>query len=715
MTDKIIIYQIFTRLFGNAHNNNTHNGTLEQNGCGKLNFFDSHVLQRIKGMGVSHVWYTGVIRHATTTDYSAHGIPRQHPAVVKGKAGSPYAITDYYDIDPDLAENIDKRMDEFEALVQRTHKAGLKLIIDFVPNHVARQYHSVAKPDGVRDLGEDDNTGMHFSTSNNFYYCVGQPFAPSFSLDDEQSGQPYTECPAKATGNDHFDAHPGQNDWYETVKLNYGVDYCDAGGRSEHFSPVPDTWRKMTDILLFWAQKGVDGFRCDMVEMVPTAFWAYATSKVKAAHPKLLFIGEVYNPTLYRAYIQAGFDYLYDKVGMYDTMRAVMCGQASTQAITGAWQQVDDINQHMLYFLENHDEQRIASLFFAGSADKGVPAMMALTLMRANPVMVYAGQEYAERGMDSEGFSGRDGRTTIFDYWTVTSLYHAYINRALLTEEEQRTHAIYQSVLNIARTEKAVAQGAFFDLMYANTHLHDVYTFLRKDGDDLLLVAAHFAHDDATCDICLPSHALSFLGIEAATYSAIDLLSGDSTALTIGADAKVSLSLPANGGRVYKINLKTNKMRKDEALLNEHMKDEFPPAHTAEHLLNQTMIQLFGCERSANAHIERKKSKMTFILDHKPSRKEEKEIEVRMNQLIADDLPVTYEMADRDNLPEGVSPDRLPADASQTVRLVRIGQYDVCPCIGKHVRSTSQIGKFVLLGTNWDEASHGFRVRFKIV
>lgn len=153
----------------------------------------------------------------------------------------------------------------------------------------------------------------------------------------------------------------------------------------------------------------------------------------------------------------------------------------------------------------------------------------------------------------------------------------------------------------------------------------------------------------------------------------------------------------------------------DETILNAHNKEEFPPAHTAEHLLNQTMIRMFGCGRSCNAHVERKKSKISYILDHKPSHNEEKEIENRMNELIAEDLPVTFEFVDRNHIPEGVSIDRLPDDASETLRLVRIGNYDVCPCIGKHVRSTSQIGRFELLGTNWDEMEHSFRVRFKVI
>ncbi len=153
----------------------------------------------------------------------------------------------------------------------------------------------------------------------------------------------------------------------------------------------------------------------------------------------------------------------------------------------------------------------------------------------------------------------------------------------------------------------------------------------------------------------------------------------------------------------------------EDYILNAHNKEEFPPAHTAEHLLNQTMIRMFGCERSTNAHIERKKSKISYVLDHKPSRHEERDIERNMNELIDEDLPVSFEFVNRDNVPEGVSLDRLPEDVSETLRLVRIGDYDVCPCIGKHVRSTSQIGRFEILGTNWDEEKHTFRIRFKIV
>ena len=325
--EKIIIYQVFTRLFGNRNPRCTSNGSLAENGCGKMNDFTPQALKEIRKLGATHIWYTGVLAHATQTDYTKYGIEKNHPAVVKGKAGSPYAIRDYYDVDPDLAVNVRKRMGEFEALVERTHAAGLKMIIDFVPNHVARQYHSTAKPEGVRDLGEDDDTSMDFSPNNNFYYLPGQKLAGDVNLYDEQAGS-YEEMPAKATGNNRFDAYPTPNDWYETVKLNYGVDFFHNTGC--HFSPAPDTWHKMKDILLFWAGKGIDGFRCDMAEMVPCEFWGWAIPQVKAQYPELIFIAEVYNPNEYRNYLYNGhFDYLYDKVGLYDTLRAVIGGYAS--------------------------------------------------------------------------------------------------------------------------------------------------------------------------------------------------------------------------------------------------------------------------------------------------------------------------------------------------------------------------------------------------
>ena len=542
-SNKLIIYQVFTRLYSNRCQTRKPFGTIEENGCGKLNDFTPSVLKQIREMGISHVWYTGIIRHATMTDYSRFGIPRQHPAVVKGRAGSPYAITDYYDVAPDLAVNVDKRMEEFEKLVNRTHRAGLKMIIDFVPNHVARQYHSIAKPAGVIDLGEDDNPEHGFDPKNNFYYCTGQAFTPYFDLYHGEK-EPYTEMPAKATGNDCFNNAPGQNDWYETVKLNYGVDYyAGVTPSSFHLSPsdsIPSTWTKMLHILLYWAGKGVDGFRCDMAEMVPAEFWAWATSQVKEQFPDIIFIGEVYNPGEYRHYVASGFDYLYDKVGMYDAIGDVMRQRRDTDAITWAWQQTDDIRDHMLYFLENHDELRLASDFFIGQAEKALPALVVNTLMQQNPFMLYAGQEWGERGMDAEGFSGLDGRTTIFDYWSLSQ------------ERDNALSTYYNKVLNIARTEKAVGKGDSFDLMYVNGLYRRQYAFLRKWKDETLLVAANFDGCPLTMNLTIPSHAFDFMQIKEQDVQAKDLLTGKPLNLTLQRDGTLPIELQAYSSVVLK-------------------------------------------------------------------------------------------------------------------------------------------------------------------
>ena len=573
MANKPIIYQVFTRLYGNRNTTRKEWGSVEENGTGKFSDFDTKTLKAIKQMGVSHIWYTGVIRHASKTDFSKFGIPTQHPSVVKGKAGSPYAICDYYDVDPDLADNVNDRMKEFEALVSRTHKAGLKMFIDFVPNHVARQYLSIAKPKGVVDLGADDDKNQGFNPQNNFYYCPGQSLDLSSILESADTysdviniGLPslrgraggeasyYEEYPAKATGNDHFDNRPGMNDWYETVKLNYGIDYWTHFG---HFDPIPDTWKKMTEILLFWAAKGVDGFRCDMAEMVPAAFWAYATREVKAKYPDILFMGEVYNPAEYRNYIHSGFDWMYDKVGMYDTMRAVTCGFASATSITGAWQAVDDIKDHMVYFLENHDEQRVASDFFAGDGKKGIPAMVASVLMKSSPFMLYAAEEYGEKGMDKEGFSGKDGRTTIFDYWSIDTLCRAASDE--LTDDEKYIYQMHEKTMQIARKEKAV-DGDFYDLMYVNPwseHFDNnkQYAFLRKKEDELLFVVVNFDDRDVDVQVRMAPHAMEFLQIPEGKYKSKDLLSAEKQTIELASDALVPMTIKARNARVWKITL----------------------------------------------------------------------------------------------------------------------------------------------------------------
>lgn len=557
-TEKMIIYQVFPRWFGNTNTKPVRNGSLEENGVGKFSDFTPLALSKIKELGTTHIWYTGVIEHATQTDYTAYHIQKDHRAVVKGKAGSPYAIKDYYDIDPDLADHVENRMEEFEALVARTHDAGMKVIIDFVPNHVARQYHSDAQYNFIEELGQNDNTSKVFDPNNNFYYIPGQPLTLPFTNDDEGLG--YSEFPAKATGNDRFDAFPNCNDWYETVKLNYGVDYLN--GRSKHFDPIPNTWHKMLDILRFWASKQIDGFRCDMAEMVPVEFWEWAIPLVKKDYP-VIFIAEVYNPAEYRNYIFNGhFDYLYDKVGLYDTLRAVICGQAPASNIPACWQSLEGIQSHMLNFLENHDEQRLASDFFAKDPSAGISGLMVSALMNTNPMMIYSGQELGERGMDEEGFSGIDGRTTIFDYWSVSTLRNwkngGKYDGGKLTEKQKQLRQQYAAILNIAKNEPAITQGSFFDLMYTNEknrffNNRNQYAFLRKHKNEVILVVANFTHSEQNVWVNIPEDAFKALDIkdnEAAMLK--DLLTGTETISTLTTAWPFKVKLEACSGKVLK-------------------------------------------------------------------------------------------------------------------------------------------------------------------
>ena len=557
--NKMVIYQVFPRWFGNLRPSPVMNGSLAENGVGKFSAFTPLALYKIKELGVTHVWYTGVIEHATKTDYTMFGIRKDHSAVVKGKAGSPYAIKDYYDIDPDLADNIQNRMSEFEDLVKRTHEAGMKVIIDFVPNHVARQYFSDAREPFVEDLGQTDNVSKAFDVNNNFYYLPGQTLTLRFDPQREEDFA-YSEFPAKVTGNNHFDAYPSQNDWYETVKLNYGVDYMHGGAC--HFNTIPNTWEKMLEILLFWADKGVDGFRCDMAEMVPVEFWNWVIPQVKKVRD-VIFIAEVYNPDEYRNYIYTGhFDYLYDKVGLYDTVRAVMCGQAPASNISHCWQSLEGIQKNMLNFLENHDEQRVASDFFAGDARPGIPGMIVSAAMNTNPVMIYSGQELGERGMDAEGFSGRDGRTTIFDYWSVESLRNwnnnGLFDGAKLTPAERSLREMYAKLLNVVRSEPVIVEGAFYDLMYANSgnpyfNPNRQYAFLRKWKNEVLLVVVNFDRADQCVWVNIPVEAFKALDFEDNKPAELtDLLTGETTISTLTDAYPYQVKLPAYSGKMLK-------------------------------------------------------------------------------------------------------------------------------------------------------------------
>ena len=544
------------RTFTNFNETRRKNGSKEENGCGTFVAITPKVLQQIKDLGATHVWYTGVIRHATA-EYN-------NPTITKGKAGSPYAITDYYDVDPDLAVDQEKRMAEFEGLIRRTHKAGLQVVIDFIPNHVSREYKSLCKPKGFRDLGEDDHPEWAFSPLNNFYYIPGERFQPTFAIEG------YEEYPAKVTGNDCFTPHPTENDWYETVKLNYGVHYM--GGGEKQFDPIPDTWQKMIKILNFWARKGVDAFRVDMAEMVPIEFWRWVIPYLHSFFPEVQFIGECYNPDLYRSFLDAGFNYLYDKVGMYDYLRGVTSKNWPVSGLTQQWQRTDDIRDKMLYFMENHDEQRIASGFFCGRGMCAEPAMIVAATLGTNPVLIWAGQELGEKGMDLEGFSGMDGRTTIFDYWGVKSL-QAWSNKGKwdgkgLDDEQKELRAFYQKLLTIARDNPAVAEGQMYDLEYAQGEgfdPHEEYAYIRKHGDEVLLFVLNFHDRELPTKVRIPHEAFEYLKMnEMDKAVAEDLLTGNvltsmspkgrkQKSIAFNSTTPIEVTLPAWTGMILRI------------------------------------------------------------------------------------------------------------------------------------------------------------------
>lgn len=557
--DRIIIYQIMVRLFGNKQTVNKRFGTLAENGCGKMADINDAALQGIKQLGVTHVWYTGIIEHASCTAYPEYGIEGDDPDVVKGIAGSPYSIRDYYDVHPDLAVNVPNRMKEFDQLVERTHRNGLKVIIDFVPNHVARSYRSDAKPRNVRDLGQDDDSRVPFAPSNNFYYLPGKKFRPpqhEFLLPGMDGD--FNEYPAKVTANDVFTAEPSINDWYEAAKLNYGIDMQGSG--KSYFNPVPDTWLKMRDILLYWTSKGVDGFRCDVAWMVPTEFWSWVIPQVKARNPDILFVAEIYQPELYRDFLNvARFDLLYDKVQLYDTLRLLMEGKSSGRTIAGIQAQLEDISPHLLHFMENHDEQRIASRYFAGNPWKGLPAMVISATIDNGALLVYFAQEVGEPADGDPGFQTfeKKGVTTKMDYWGVPEHQKLMNGGAFdgggLSEDQIELRNTYAKLLNLSRTSTAITEGDYADLTVYNLqrkNLSDrIVCYLRFDNKEKLMIVAGFNPVAERVIIEMPPELLNRITEDKEHVALTDMLSEMQTEM----NGSVKLALKPYGYHVFKI------------------------------------------------------------------------------------------------------------------------------------------------------------------
>ncbi len=554
---KLIIYQAFPRIFTNTNANCVPWGTLDENGSGKLNDINAKVLKSLADMGINTLWLTGIIEMATKTSFP--GIPADNPNVVKGEAGSPYAIKDYYDVAPALAVDVNKRMEEFEKLVERVHNQGMKLIIDFVPNHTARRYHSDVAPAGIRDFGADDDDTKFFDSSNNYYYIPNQQFYPDFDISAE-GDTPYVEFPAKATGNDCFTAFCGKCDWYETVKLNYGYD---PGNGNRAFEPIPDTWLKMLHILRFWASKGIDGFRCDMVFMVPTEFWHWAIPQVKETYPDIIFIGEIYDVNLYRTFIDyCHFDYLYDKVNLYDTLVNIECHNHSAAQITGCWQRIDGLGDSMLNFLENHDEVRFASREYADDPARVIPSLVVSSMISRGPFMIYYGQELGEPAHDNEGFAGDNNRTTIFDYWSLDTVRRWYndgkCNLTKLTAHEKWLRGLYKKVLTLCNTSSAISDGAFFDLMYVNYHTpgfnpHRHYAFMRYDDNEALLIIANFDNCDSDIELNIPELAFDMASLPEQETDTKDLLWNQKIKFDLSRKSPLKCHVKAHDALVVKL------------------------------------------------------------------------------------------------------------------------------------------------------------------
>lgn len=554
---KIVIYQVFTRLFGNTNSTNKPWGTIEENGVGKFKDFTPKALREIKALGVTHIWFTGVLHHDVIRDYTAYGISNDDPDVVKGRAGSPYAVKDYYSVDPDLAVDPAKRMEEFQALIQRTHDQGLKVIIDIVPNHVARNYHSITKPAGVKDFGETDDKSVVYARDNNFYYLPGNSFKVPVLTEKPLGGSinsmadgKFDEIPAKWTGNGSRMAQPKADDWYETVKINYGVrpdgtndfeslpDGYDNKAFLDHYAfwqgkTVPDSWLKFRDICLFWLKKGVDGFRFDIAEMVPVEFWSYLNSTIKKEYPKTMLVAEVYNPSLVQSFIHVGkMDYLYDKVAFYDTLKKIIQGKSPADRLVKVQSNMADVEHHMMHFLENHDEQRLASPEFAGTATKGKPAMVVSATISTSPTLIYFGQEVGEKGAENAGF-GKPSRTSIFDYIGVPA-HQRWMNGGVfdggkLSKEEKSLRAFYKRLLNFTITSPAL-MGQYQELQTCNReksvdYSEKIFSFARWSLNQKLVIVAGFDADRSNAfDLLLPTELIRQWNLKDGTYALTDHL-----------------------------------------------------------------------------------------------------------------------------------------------------------------------------------------------
>ena len=518
--ERVVIYQLVVRHFSNTTTTRRVDGTLEDNGVGRFDDIDDDAIAGLKELGVTHVWLTGIPRQATLTDWSSIGLPPDDPDVVKGRAGSFYAVRDYFDTSPDYATDPTKRLDEPKALIERLHDADLKVLVDLVPNHVARGYGSVVRPDS--DFGAGDDPTVFFDPDNHFFYLVDPPgqalelsrpegWNPAgVSFDGRYAREDGSEPgrTPKVTGNDVTSPRPSANDWYETVKLNWGYDFTSG---TASYDPRPATWDTMDEVVAYWQDLGVDGFRADFAHLVPGEAWTWLLQRARDRDPDAFFVAEAYDNLI--GLQDTGFDAVYHDAA-YDALKRLYQGRASQGDVDGVYLGLSNERRHRwLHYLENHDERRIASPLVAsgsedgsgfGSAAAGRQLGPLQFLITNGPVLIYNGQEVGEDGSGVEGFGGEDGRTTIFDYWSLPALQgwvndHAYDGGGL-TSEQAALRDWYGQLLTGPVHDPDVRGSGFWGLEYVNNSTanpgfpDDLYTFarFRPGSGRLVLVVVNF-------------------------------------------------------------------------------------------------------------------------------------------------------------------------------------------------------------------------------
>jgi glycosidase len=628
---RIRVYQLFVRLFGNTNETRKRNGTLAENGVGRFGDINNAAINSIRELGFTHVWLTGVLQQATASDYSEFGQPADDTDLLKGLAGSPYAIKDYFDVCPDYAVDPAKRLQEFRELIERLHTHGLKAIIDLVANHLARSYGSCIKPDcdfgTCGGAGAGDDKTKFFHPHNNFFYLTPDRTGPPLRLPTFRDGVAISPtCQAVAlggttamsshkmgrdsarpsscdglfagettfgrvTGNNVVSWTPQLNDWYETIKLNYGFDFTDPSKATREYpnarSPdkaIPDTWKKIDQVIEHWQSFGVDGFRCDMAHMVPPEMWSWTIARARGRDPGVFFMAEAYNddpakvpgsdPVVSQLnfgrgnvlfdLLNAGFNAVYD-APVYRALKRIYDGSGWANDID---REITDafICHNSVRYAENHDEVRLAAPSEWGGVglNVGRPVSAILYGLSRGAIMLYNGQEVGEPGMGAEGFGGDDARTTIFDYWSMPEFVrwvndHRY-DGGRLSPEQKSLRQFYSRLINLV-AEPAFADGKFFPLNSANhdnPHFgrlpgepcsgHWLYAFLRYDprsGQRFLVIAN--LHPTSTLEdirVSLPRHAAQFLELNVSKLELIERLGRASGPINLTYQEAETIEIP---------------------------------------------------------------------------------------------------------------------------------------------------------------------------